>query len=92
MVQKKTPLRKCVGCQEMKPKKELIRVVHSPDNQVFLDPTGKKSGRGSYICKTEACFQMAKKKKSLDRSLKINVSDEIYEQLERELSLVKSDE
>ncbi|WP_018132519.1 RNase P modulator RnpM [Effusibacillus pohliae] len=91
MTQKKIPLRKCVGCQEMKPKRELIRVVHSPDDQVFLDPTGKKAGRGAYLCKSLACFQIAKKKKALDRSLKITVSDEVYRQLESDLATVKAD-
>jgi predicted RNA-binding protein YlxR (DUF448 family) len=92
MAQKKIPLRKCVGCQEMKPKRDLIRVVLSPENQVFLDPTGKKAGRGAYICKALECFQAARKKKALDRSLKTNVSDEIYQQLEGDLAAVKSNE
>ncbi|MFC4768828.1 RNase P modulator RnpM [Effusibacillus consociatus] len=92
MAQKKIPLRKCVGCQEMKAKRELIRVVLSPDYQVFLDPTGKKAGRGAYICKTAECFQIARKKKALDRSLKTTVSDEVYQQLESDLMTVKSDE
>lgn len=92
MAQKKVPLRKCVGCQEMKPKRELIRVVHSPDDRVFLDPTGKKAGRGAYICKNAECFRSARKKKALDRSLKTAVSDEVYQQLERDLGLVEADE
>ncbi|GAX90565.1 RNase P modulator RnpM [Effusibacillus lacus] len=91
MVQKKIPLRKCVGCQEMKPKRELIRVVHSPDDRVFLDPTGKKAGRGAYICKNAECFKAARKKKALDRSLKTSVSDDVYRQLENDLATVNSD-
>lgn len=91
MVQKKIPARKCVGCQEMKPKRELIRVVHSPDDTVTLDPTGKKAGRGAYICRSIDCFEIARKKKALDRSLKTIVSDEIYQQLERDLQTVKQD-
>ena len=71
MANKKIPLRKCVGCQEMKEKKELIRVIN---------------GRGAYICKNHECFQKAKKTKALERSLKIKVSDEIYNELEKEMN------
>lgn len=91
MVQKKIPLRKCVACQEMKPKKELIRVVAAQDSAVSLDPTGKKAGRGAYVCRTAACFQTARKRKSFDRALKTQVPDEVYQQLERDLAGVKPD-
>lgn len=91
MAPKKIPNRKCVGCQGMKPKRELIRVVHSPDDTVLLDPTGKRAGRGAYICRSVECFETARKKKALDRSLKTSVSDEVYQQLQRDLAAVKPD-
>lgn len=86
MAAKKIPLRKCTGCQEMKPKKELLRVVLTPEGTVELDLTGKQAGRGAYICKNAECFQLARKKKSLDRSLKTTVTDEVYERLSQELA------
>lgn len=86
MANKKIPLRKCVGCQEMKGKKELIRVIKTPEDEIVLDETGRKNGRGAYICKNHECFQKAKKTKALERSLKIKVSDEIYNELEKEMN------
>lgn len=80
-MQKKIPMRMCVGCREMKPKKELIRVVRSPDNQVFLDLTGKKSGRGAYVCQDAACMEKAIKHKQLNRALDITLTHEVEEQL-----------
>ena len=59
MVQKKVPQRMCVGCQEMKTKKELLRIVRSPEGEIFIDPTGKKAGRGAYVCKAMACMEAA---------------------------------
>ncbi|MDQ0337302.1 putative RNA-binding protein YlxR (DUF448 family) [Caldalkalibacillus uzonensis] len=85
MRRRKVPLRKCVACEEMIPKRELLRVVRTPEHEVKLDPTGKASGRGAYICATLACFQLARKKKALDRSLKVKVSDDIYATLEEEV-------
>lgn len=79
---RKVPLRKCVACQEMMPKKELIRVVRTPDEEVLIDLTGKKSGRGAYLCGKLSCFKLAKKSKALDRALKQPVGDDIYDQLE----------
>ncbi|GAK38466.1 YlxR family protein [Paenibacillus urinalis] len=81
MKQRKVPLRKCVACQEMMPKKQLIRVVKTPEDEVLIDLTGKKSGRGAYLCGKEACFRLAQKNRSLDRALKSQVKSEIYEQL-----------
>jgi len=78
---KKIPLRKCVACQEMMSKKELIRVVRTPDEQVLIDLSGKKSGRGAYLCGKLSCFKLAKKSKALDRALKHTVSQELYDQL-----------
>lgn len=84
MRKRKIPMRKCVACQEMKPKRELIRVVRTPEEDIVIDVTGKKNGRGAYLCGNTACFQLSKKSSALDRALKVNVSAEIYEQLENE--------
>ena len=84
---KKIPERKCVGCQQSFPKKELIRVVRSPEGEISIDFTGKKSGRGAYICKNEACFKKAKKTGILKRSLECEISEEIYAELEKEIKL-----
>ncbi|SFL38756.1 RNase P modulator RnpM [Pelosinus propionicus] len=81
VIQKKTPQRMCVGCQEMKNKKELLRIVRTPDDDIILDSTGKKSGRGAYLCCNEQCLIKAFKEKRLERSLKRVVNPEIYEQL-----------
>lgn len=74
-------MRKCVASQEMFPKKSLIRVVRTPENEVMLDPTGKKSGRGAYLCADLAYIDLAEKKKALDRALKTKVDADIYRQL-----------
>ncbi len=71
----------CVGCQEMKNKKELLRVVRTPDGEVCIDPTGKKAGRGAYVCQSEQCFAKAFKEKRLERALKHTIDSEVYEQL-----------
>lgn len=81
MRRRKIPLRKCVACQQMKSKKEMIRIVRTPDNEIMIDLTGKKSGRGAYLCGQVSCFQLAQKSHALDRSLKASVGAEIYEQL-----------
>lgn len=86
MTNKKIPLRKCVACQEMKSKNELIRVIKTPENQIVLDESGRKNGRGAYICKSIDCFKKAKKTKALDRSLKATISEDVYEILEKEMS------
>ncbi|MET3697944.1 hypothetical protein SAMN05877753_107205 [Bacillus oleivorans] len=80
-VQKKIPLRKCVATGEMKPKKEMIRVVRSKEGLVEVDPTGKKSGRGAYLSKTRIAVETAKKKNVLAHHLEANVPDEVYEEL-----------
>ena len=82
---KKIPLRMCTGCMEMKPKKELIRVVKSPENEVSVDLTGKKSGRGAYICRNLECLEKAFKAKRLSRNLDISISEEIYNRLREEV-------
>lgn len=85
MKQRKIPLRKCTGCQEMKSKKELIRVVRNDEGEISLDRTGKKAGRGAYICPNPECLTKAQKSKGLERSFKTAVPKEVYEQLLAEL-------
>ena len=89
MAEKKIPLRICTGCNEMKPKKELIRVLKTTEDEIVLDKTGKKNGRGAYLCNSLACFQQAKKTKGLERSLQVKIPDELYEILEKELIAVE---
>lgn len=81
VMQKKTPQRLCVGCQQLKTKKELMRVVRTPENEVLLDVTGKKSGRGVYICSDDQCLAKAFKEKKLERALKRVIEPQVYEQL-----------
>ena len=94
--QKKIPLRKCTGCGEMKPKRELIRVVKSPEKrdendslvsggEITLDLTGKAAGRGAYVCKNPECFQKARKARRFERSLSCKIPEEVYEQMSAEL-------
>ena len=85
MAEKKIPLRKCIGCGEMKPKKELIRVVKSPEGEISIDLTGKKSGRGAYICHSKECFSKARKSKRLEKSFSTQISEELYDQMLSEL-------
>ncbi|MCA0988080.1 YlxR family protein [Alkalihalobacillus algicola] len=79
---RKIPMRKCVACQEMKPKKELVRVVRSKEGEIAIDPTGKMNGRGAYLCNSEACFKLARKRNSLSTHLKAEVTDDVYLHLE----------
>ena len=83
---KKSPERNCVGCGNQFPKNQLIRVVKTQNGEVFLDATGKMSGRGAYICRNSACFKKARKAKKLDRSLSVTISDEIYDKLEGQVA------
>jgi uncharacterized protein len=85
MKQKKIPLRMCLGCQEMKPKKELIRVVKNKENEISVDFVGKKPGRGAYICRQISCFDKARKGKRLERAYESAISEEIYEILKKQL-------
>ncbi|OPY59081.1 MAG: hypothetical protein A4E55_00450 [Pelotomaculum sp. PtaU1.Bin035] len=82
---KKIPQRMCVGCQEMKPKKQLIRVVRTPDEIIEIDSTGKRSGRGAYICPEKECFKKALKGKRLEKALQRPISPEVIEILSKEL-------
>lgn len=83
---RKVPMRKCVGCGEMKPKKELMRVLRTEEEEFVLDTTGKKNGRGAYICYSRECFNKAVKNKGLERSFKQAIPAEVYERLEREMN------
>lgn len=85
-MEKKKPMRKCLGCDEMNGKKTLIRIVRDKDGTISLDPTGKKNGRGAYICADKECFEKARKRKALEHSFKCRIPDEIYAQLETEIS------
>lgn len=85
---KKIPVRRCVGCQEMKNKKEMIRVIRTKEGEFLLDATGKKNGRGAYICPSKECFQKAVKNKGLERSFKQAIPAEVYEALEKEMGLI----
>ena len=81
---KKIPLRQCVGCGEMKGKKDMMRVLKTAENEICLDVTGKKNGRGAYICRSRECLRLARKNKGLERSLKTGIPEEIYDALEQE--------
>lgn len=87
MIKKKVPLRKCIGCQEMKDKKELIRVVKNDVGEFSLDSTGKKPGRGAYVCKKIECLEKACKNKGLERSFKTSVPKDLYEELKKQLEV-----
>lgn len=84
-MQKKIPMRQCLGCREMKPKRELIRAVRSPEGAVSLDLKGKAPGRGAYICPNSECLKKAVKSKALERALSAPIPDEIYAELERQM-------
>ena len=91
---KKVPLRQCVGCGEMKSKREMTRVLRTTDGAICLDVTGKKNGRGAYICTQRECLQKARKNKGLERSFKMSIPEEVYEALDKEfdsLDVVHSD-
>ncbi len=86
MKRKKVPIRLCTGCQKARPKREMIRVVRNNEGEIFLDKTGKKSGRGAYICPEKTCLDSARKSKKLEKSLGVKIDEHIYAQLEEELS------
>lgn len=85
MKQKKIPMRMCLGCGEMKPKKELMRAVKSPEGDISLDFTGKKAGRGAYICRCGECFEKARKARRLEKSFSCRIDDSVYEVMADEL-------
>lgn len=88
---KKVPMRQCVGCREMKPKRELIRVVRSPEGAVSLDFRGKLPGRGAYVCPNEACLARARKSRALERAFDTALPDEVYAALEAQMKEVPAD-
>ena len=88
---KKIPMRKCVGCQDMKNKREMLRVLKTSENQFMLDATGKKNGRGAYLCFSKECFEKAVKCKGLERSFKQSIPKEVYEKLEKELDELENE-
>ena len=85
MAEKKIPMRKCMGCIEMKPKRELIRAVKSPEGEISLDLTGKKSGRGAYICPDKKCFDKARKGKRIEKALETSIPEEVYDAMASQL-------
>ena len=84
-MQKKIPMRQCLGCREMKPKRELIRVVRSPEGQISLDFKGKASGRGAYVCPDAQCLKKAVKARALERAFSCQIPQEIYDKLNEEM-------
>ena len=90
MKEKKPPMRMCVGCREMKPKRELIRVVKSPEGQVAMDPTGRKPGRGAYVCKSAECLKKAIKQKQLERAFECPLGDEVKDALLSQLQAMEA--
>lgn len=83
---RKVPLRMCTGCGEHRPKKELVRVVKSPAGEISLDLTGKKAGRGAYLCRKVECLKKARKARRLERALSCQIPEEVYDQMEGEMS------
>lgn len=85
----KVPMRQCTGCREMKNKKEMIRVLKTPEDAIVLDATGKKNGRGAYICFSKECLEKAMKSRGLERSLKASIPEEVYENLKKEFDTIE---
>ena len=86
---KKVPLRKCIGCNQMKDKRDMIRVIRTTDTQVLRDTTGRMNGRGAYLCFSQECLGNAIKNRGLERSLKMQIPQEIYDRLEKEMSEIE---
>ena len=85
-MQKKIPMRQCVGCREMRPKKELVRVVKSPEGAISLDFRGKAPGRGAYLCPNSECLKRARKSRALERALDTAIPEGVYEEMEKEMA------
>lgn len=85
MQQRKIPLRKCMGCNEMKPKKELVRVVRSKEGEISLDLTSRKPGRGAYVCPNSSCLSKARKARRIERALQCQIPEEVYDRMEEEM-------
>lgn len=89
-VNKKIPMRMCIGCGEMKSKKEMLRILHTPEDTYVLDVTGRKNGRGAYLCRSKECFLKAVKTRGLERSFKTAISKEVYASLEEEFNNIET--
>ena len=87
---KKIPMRQCIGCGEMKGKKEMMRVIKTAEDDICLDVTGKKNGRGAYLCISKECLQKARKNKGLERSFKMRIPEEIYNTLDKEFEAIEA--
>ena len=85
-VTRKIPQRQCLGCGEMKDKKSMFRVIKTPENEILLDTTGKKNGRGAYICPDAECLKKARKSKGLERAFKMAINPAVYDELEKEMT------
>jgi hypothetical protein len=83
---KKIPMRQCIGCGEMKSKKEMMRIVKTAEGPIVLDVTGKKNGRGAYLCRNRECLSKAGKNRGLERSFKMSIPAEVYDNLEKEFA------
>lgn len=90
-VKRKVPMRQCIGCREMKSKKELLRILRTPEDQFVIDVTGKKNGRGAYLCRSAACFEAAAKSRGLERSFQCGVSGEVYRELLEEFERLEAE-
>ena len=88
---RKVPMRQCIGCREMKSKKEMIRILKTTEDEVIIDTTGKKNGRGAYICPSRECFQKAVKNKGIERSLNMASPNEVFETLEKEIEPIETE-
>ena len=86
MKNKKVPMRQCVGCRELRNKKDLMRILKTPDNNVIFDDAGRMNGRGAYICPSVECLKKARRTKAIERSLDISIPDEVYDAIERQMS------
>ena len=84
-MQKKIPMRQCLGCREMKPKKELIRAVRSPDGEISIDFRGKAPGRGAYVCRSSDCLKKAIKARALERAFEVQIPEEVYSKLSEQM-------
>ncbi len=91
MAGKKIPMRKCVGCGEMKPKKELMRILKTESGEFIVDAAGKKNGRGAYICRSLECFKSAVKSRGLERSFKQEIPQDVYDSLEKEMGEIEKE-
>ena len=86
---KKIPQRKCVGSEEMKGKKEMLRILRTENGEIVLDTTGRKNGRGAYLCYSRECFEKAVKSRGLERALKVAVTSDTYEELKKEIDAIE---